>query len=142
MLARRREDFFEPFVELQREIDKLFDDFVRPLRTVSYLPKVDVYETDDKVVLEFEVPGVNKEDLKISYSDGVLKVCGEKKAEKNDEKRDYKMVERYYGKFERSFILPEYVDPKKISAKYTDGVLKVEIPKIEKKEEEIEIKVE
>ncbi len=142
MLARRREDFFEPFVELQREIDRLFDDFVRPLRTISYLPKVDVYETDDNVVLEFEVPGVSKEDLKISYSDGVLKVCGEKKAEKTDEKRDYKMVERYYGKFERSFILPEYVDPKKISAKYTDGVLKVEIPKVEKKEEEIEIKVE
>ncbi|MFN6991978.1 MAG: Hsp20/alpha crystallin family protein, partial [Fervidobacterium sp.] len=117
MLARK--DYFEPFMELQKEIDRLFGEFMKPLKSdFEFYPKVDAYETEDKVVLELEVPGVNKEDLKISVEDGVLRIVGEKKTERDEKGRNYRIVERSFGKFERAFIIPDYVDMKSITAKY------------------------
>lgn len=142
MLARRT-DLFEPFMELQREIDKLFSDFMKPFRMdVEFLPRVDAYETEDKVVLEVELPGVKKDDLKVTVEDGVLKICGEKKSEREEKNRNYRLVERSYGKFERSFVLPDYVDVKNISAKYVDGVLTLEMPKKKEEKPALEIKIE
>ncbi|MFN3328858.1 MAG: Hsp20/alpha crystallin family protein [Fervidobacterium pennivorans] len=141
MLARR--DYFEPFMELQKEIDRLFGEFMKPLKgDFEFYPKVDAYETEDKVVLELEVPGVNKEDLKISVEDGVLRIVGEKKTERDEKGRNYRIVERSFGKFERAFIIPDYVDMKSITAKYTDGVLTLEMPKKKEEKPAIEIKIE
>jgi len=142
MLARRY-DLFEPFMELQQEVDKLFSDFMKPLRSdFEFLPRVDAYETDDKVVLEIEVPGVKKEELKITVEDGVLKVCGEKKTERDEKGRNYRIVERSFGRFERAFVIPDYVDEKNIVAKYNDGVLTLEMPKKKEEKPALEIKIE
>ncbi|MGQ9856231.1 MAG: Hsp20/alpha crystallin family protein [Fervidobacterium sp.] len=142
MLARRN-DLFEPFMELQKEIDRLFSDFVRPFRSeFEFLPKVDAYETEDKVVLELELPGVKKDELKITVEDGVLRITGEKKTERDEKGRNYRIVERSFGKFERSFIIPDYVDMKGITAKYTDGVLTLEMPKKKEEKPTVEIKIE
>ncbi|MBO8160432.1 MAG: Hsp20/alpha crystallin family protein [Thermosipho sp. (in: Bacteria)] len=142
MLARR--DFFDPFVELQREIDKLFEDFLAPSRRdYAFTPRVDAYETDKELMIEVELPGMKKEDVKITIEDGVLTIKGERKFNREDKNRNYKIIERVEGKFERSFTLPEYVDIEKIKAKFDDGILKIEIPKKEEKARKvIDIKVE
>ncbi|HCZ06700.1 MAG: hypothetical protein PWP37_1054 [Thermotogota bacterium] len=145
LLDIRREDFFRPFRELQREIDRLFDDFFRTERRerTSFLPDVDIYEDEDKIYIEVEVPGMSKEDVKVKIEDNVLTISGEKKHEKETKKRNYHVVERSYGTFQRSFALPDYADTEKIKASYDKGVLKVEIPKKESaKPRVIDVKVE
>ncbi|QTA37277.1 Hsp20/alpha crystallin family protein [Thermosipho ferrireducens] len=142
MLARR--DFFEPFAELQKEIDRIFEDFMRPVRRdYSFYPRVDAYETDKEVVIEAELPGMKKEDVKIVVEDGVLTIHGERKFNREEKGKNYKIVERAEGKFERSFALPDYVDVEKIKAKFSDGVLVIELPKkVEKARKVIDVKVE
>ncbi|MDK2886126.1 MAG: hypothetical protein PWP54_684 [Thermosipho sp. (in: thermotogales)] len=142
MLARR--NFFDPFVELQREIDKLFEDFISPSRRdYDFVPRVDAYETDKELVIEVELPGLKKEDVKITVEDGILTIKGERKFDREDKKKNYRLIERVEGRFERSFTLPEYVDLEKIKAKFEDGILKIEIPKKEEKARKvIDIKVE
>ncbi|MCD6254045.1 MAG: Hsp20/alpha crystallin family protein [Thermotogae bacterium] len=145
LLDIRREDFFRPFRELQREIDRLFDDFFRTERRehTSFLPDVDIYEDDNKIYVEVEVPGMNKEDVKVKIEDNVLTIFGEKKQEKESKKHNYHVVERSYGTFQRSFALPDYVDTEKIKASYDKGVLKIEIPKKESaKPKVIDVKIE
>lgn len=147
MLLERREDFMKPFRELQREIDRLFEDFFTPMTrrstAYSYLPDIDVYETDDSVVVEVEVPGMDKKDFQVKVEDGILRITGEKKLEREKENRNYKVVERCYGKFERSLSLPDYVDPDKIKAKYENGVLTISLPKREeKKAKVVDVKID
>lgn len=147
MLLERREDFMKPFRELQREIDRIFEDFFTPVTRrgtfYSYLPDTDVYETDDSVVVEVEVPGMDKKDFEVKVEDGILRITGEKKLEREKENRNYKMVERCYGKFQRTLALPDYVDPEKIKAKYENGVLTISLPKREeKKAKVVDVKIE
>jgi len=142
MLERRR-DLFEPFKELQKEVDRIFNDFMRPARSeYEFLPRVDAYETNDKLVLEVEVPGVKKDELKVSVEDGVLRITGEKKTEKDEKGRNYRIVERSFGKFERAFVIPEYVNVKDISAKYDNGVLILEMPKKKEEKPALEVKIQ
>ncbi|MBT1248200.1 MULTISPECIES: Hsp20/alpha crystallin family protein [unclassified Thermosipho (in: thermotogales)] len=142
MLARR--GYFDPFVELQREIDRLFEDFMEPSRNSRiHFPKVDIYETENEVVIEAELPGMKKDDVKITIEDGVLIIKGERKFNREDKNKNYRVIERVEGQFERAFVLPDYVDVEKISAKFNDGVLKIELPKkVEKEKKIIDIKVE
>ncbi|MBO8166846.1 MAG: Hsp20/alpha crystallin family protein [Thermotogae bacterium] len=150
MLAKRSElsNIFKPFEELHREIDRLFDDAfkglsIRPEERENFIPAVDVYETDDAIFLEMEVPGIKKGDLKIKLEDGVLSVTGEKKYEKKEKSRNYHLVERGYGSFSRAFRLPDSIDTKKVKANYDNGVLKIELPKKEEaKKEAVEIKID
>ncbi|MGJ8455779.1 Hsp20/alpha crystallin family protein [Pseudothermotoga sp. U03pept] len=147
MLLERREDFMKPFRELQREIDRIFEDFFTPVTrkstVYSYLPDIDVYETNDSVVIEVEVPGMDKKDFEVKVEDGLLRISGEKKLEREKENRNYKVVERCYGKFERTLSLPEYVEADKVKAKYEDGVLTITLPKKEdKKAKVVDVKVE
>lgn len=145
LLDTRREDFSRSFRELQREIDRLFDDFFRAERRepTRFLPDVDIYEDDNKIYVEVEVPGMNKEDVKVKIEDNVLIIFGEKKQEKESKKHNYHVVERSYGTFQRSFALPDYVDTEKIKASYDKGVLKIEIPKKESaKPKVIDVKIE
>ncbi|AEH50122.1 Hsp20/alpha crystallin family protein [Pseudothermotoga thermarum] len=147
MLLERREDFFKPLRQLQREIDRLFEDFFAPVtrRTfeVGFVPEIDVYETDKELMIEVEVPGMDKKDIKVKVEDGVLRICGEKKLEREKSDRNYHVVERSYGKFERAIRLPDYVDAEKIKARYENGVLTISIPKKEeKKAKVVDVEVE
>ena len=105
-------------------------------------PSVDVYEKDDKYVIDAEIPGLSKEEIKIDVKDGSLIISGEKKYENKSEDENYIRVERRYGKFERRFNLPENVNVESVSANYKNGVLEVSLPKKEEaKPKQIDVKV-
>ena len=94
------------------------------------------------VMVTAELPGVNKEDIKVSVHDNVLSITGERKYEKEEKGKKYHRVERAYGSFMRSFTLPEDADGTKVTAEYKDGLLNVRVPKSEKaKPKTIEVKV-
>jgi len=114
-----------------RFFDGFLDEFGLPEMAdeKQWLPKVDVSETDDHVIVKAEVPGMDKKDINVTMSDGILTIRGEKKQEKEEEKENYRFVERRYGSFSRSLRVPNGVDGNKIEAGYKDGVLKVVIPK-------------
>jgi HSP20 family protein len=130
-LARRD----DPFLSLQREIDRLFDDLTRwspalPTGGVTeLLPSMDVTETDKQIEITAELPGLEEKDVQVNVADNVLTIRGEKKAEKEEKGKAYRLVERSYGSFMRSLELPEGVDADAIKATIEKGVLKVTVPK-------------
>jgi len=113
-----------------------FDDFFSPLthgQTVSYnsfVPSVDIFEKDETVFFEAEVPGFNKEDLKVDVKGKIVTISGERKEEKIEGENNYRK-ERRYGKFERSFQLGFDANSSTVKAKYENGILTLEIPKPE-----------
>jgi len=103
-------------------------------------PSVDITETNEGFEVKAEIPGVSKEDIKISFEENMLKLSGERKFEDEMKEKDYQRIERRYGKFERAFFMPKNVNASDIKASYEDGVLTVQIPKSEEaKAKEIEI---
>ena len=92
-----------PFMSLQREIDRLFDDFTRGFPTFSgggtgeLLPSMDVTETDKQIEITAELPGLEEKDVQVNVADNVLTIRGEKKAEKEEKDKNYRLVERSYG---------------------------------------------
>jgi HSP20 family protein len=109
----------------------------------DFIPAVNTREADDAYYIESDLPGVRKEDISIDVHDNVLTISGERKVEKEREEDDFYRVESLYGRFERSFTLPDDVDAEKIEAEAKDGILTVKIPKakvIEKAPRKIEIK--
>jgi HSP20 family protein len=133
------------FSSLQRQIDRLFDDFSpsfvtgRGLNEVS--ARMDLAETKDGLELTVELPGLEEKDVHVSVSDGVLTVSGEKKFETEQKDKSYHFVERGYGSFSRSVDLPEGVSADQIKATMGKGVLKVVVPTPAKPEpKKIEVK--
>jgi HSP20 family protein len=128
---------FRDVVSVQDEMSRLFDDvFGQRLARVQWTegvwsPSVDVTEDKDSVVVKAEMPGLNKDDIKISVQDSILTLKGEKKQEKEEKETDYHRIERSYGSFCRSFQLPTTVRADKIKANYEDGVLSIILPKTE-----------
>lgn len=129
---------FEPlkeFESFQNQIKKYFDDF--PSFGLNYensfSPRIDISEKDDNIFVEAEIPGVKKDDLKITLQDNILTIKGEKKKEKESKDNNYYRCERSYGSFSRSFTLPSEVNTDKVDAKFNDGMLKIELKKIEQK---------
>jgi HSP20 family protein len=125
---------FSPFTSLQREIDRLFDDFSSGFggfgrAAPELVPSMDVAETDKEIELVAELPGLEDKDVEVSVSDGVLTIRGEKKAEKEEKQKNWHRVERSYGAFARSIQLPPGIDPNAIKASLAKGVLKVTVPK-------------
>jgi len=121
-----------PFVSLQQEIDRLFDDFSRGFAgfgATDLAPRMDVSETDKEIELTAELPGLEEKDVQINFADGVLTIRGEKKSEKEQKDKSYRLVERSYGSFARSVALPSGTDPDSIKATIANGVLKVTVPK-------------
>ena len=125
------------FSHLHREIDRVFQDFVRsgpPLLGEfgrnGMAMKVNVAERDGAVEVSAEMPGCAAEDIDVELKDGILTIRGEKKVEKDDSQKDYHIMERSYGMFERSFTLPAEVDGSKVDASFDKGVLKVMLPKL------------
>jgi len=92
---------------------------------------VDVYETDQNVMLKAELPGVDPKNVEIRVEDGTLYLKGERKFEKEVKEENYHRVERSYGSFTRSFALPSSVEAEKATAEYKDGVLTLTLPKKE-----------
>jgi HSP20 family protein len=136
-VARREEN---PFAPLQREIDRVFDDFTRGFATfpmfartsaADLTPSVDVTETDKEIEITAELPGLEEKDVQINVADNVLTIKGEKKSEKEekDKNKNYRLVERSYGSFARTLELPAGVDPDAIKASIAKGVLTVTVPK-------------
>ena len=123
-----------PFMSLQREIDRLFDDFTRGFPTfgngkADLLPSMDVTETDKQIEITAELPGLEEKDVQINVADNLLTIRGEKKAEKEEKDKDYRLIERSYGSFERTLELPDGVNADAIQASIAKGVLKVTVPK-------------
>jgi len=132
------------FGSLQREIDRLFDDFApsfggRPV--VDVKTRMDLAETKDGLELTVELPGLEEKDVDVRVTDGLLTVSGEKKFESEEKDKSYHFIERGYGSFSRSVQLPEGVQADAVKATMNKGVLKVVIPTPAKPEaKKIEVK--
>jgi HSP20 family protein len=124
-----------PFISLQNEIDRLFENFTAGFPSIGNgmtnitLPSMDVSETDKEIEITAELPGLEEKDVQINVSDNILSIRGEKKAEKEQKDKNYRMVERSYGSFERSLELPDGINADAIKASIDKGVLKVVVPK-------------
>jgi HSP20 family protein len=127
-----RWDPFREVMALQNRVNSLFRDMNEsegPLTTASFVPAVDIYEDNKKVVLKLEVPGIEEKDLDIRVENNTLTVKGERKFEKEEKEENFHRIERRYGSFYRAFTLPSTVDTEHINANYKNGVLALELSK-------------
>jgi HSP20 family protein len=128
---------FREITSLQERVNQLFNDVFSEiaspdrslLTSFSVAPRTDVYEEDDRVVLEMEMPGIKEEDIHLTLEGNTLSISGERKIENNRKPDRYQRVERYYGSFSRTFTLPASVDPDSVDAKYSHGILHVNMAK-------------
>jgi Molecular chaperone (small heat shock protein) len=97
----------------------------------AWSPSVDIYETENEIVIKAELPGMEAKDIDIKLENNVLMLKGERRFERESNKDNYHRVEMSYGNFSRSFSLPAFVDENKVRAEYNDGLLKVFLPKKE-----------
>lgn len=143
-------DPFNEMGDIQQRINRLFDETFERFPVArsealerTWSPAVDIYEDKENVIVKAELPGVNKDDVSIEVRDGVLTLTGERKHEQETKKENFHRIERTYGKFSRSFALPESVKVDRVKANYKDGVLEIIMPKEEKaKTRAIPIKIE
>lgn len=136
-LAVRREPA-NPFNEFRREMDQLFDSFLTdwPGRTSlmdrrlgSFVPDIDVKETEKEVRVTAELPGLDEKEVEVTLTQGALTIKGEKREEHEQNEGDVHRSECRYGMFERTVQLPDYLDADKAKATFKKGVLKVTLPK-------------
>ena len=134
-MAIIRWDPFRDLVTLRDRMNRLFEDMSpaagegKELAASAWTPSVDIYETENEIVLTAELPGIDEKDVEIKVEDSTLTIRGERKLEKETKQENYHRIERAYGSFFRSFTLPNYVDQDKIEAIRENGVLKVHMPK-------------
>ena len=116
-----------------RSIGSFFPTFFEGFNTpvMDWRPSVDIVEDETKFTVKAELAGLNKDDISVSLQDDLLTIKGEKSVNKDSEKEELRISERRFGKFVRSFKLPGKVDRNKIDASYRDGVLTLDIPKVE-----------
>ena len=140
----------DPFRDIQAEMNRLFDRFLGRLPATAsgtdrqtWVPVVDMYETSDDLIVNFELPGVPEKEISLSITGDLLTVKGEREFNRQlSDDDNYLHVERVYGKFERSIRLPMPVQADRVSATYRDGVLEVRLPKTEEgRPKEIKIDV-
>jgi HSP20 family protein len=132
-----------PFSFLQQEIDRLFDGVSRniPGLATTTMPSMDISETDKVIEITAELPGLEKKNVELNVTDNLLTIRGEKKNEREENNKDYHLVERSYGSFSRSVELPSGVKVEDITAEIANGVLKVTVQKpLPKQAKHIEIK--
>ena len=130
---------WEPMRELstlQSEMNRLFSGFFDEQgqgngSSRRWAPAIDVFEREDAIFLKADLPGLDEDDVRIEVNDNVLALSGERRSEAQEEKNGYYRVERSYGAFSRSLVLPEGVDPDRIEASFDRGVLEVKVPKPE-----------
>lgn len=102
------------------------------MTVAEWSPPVDISEDDKEYLVKAELPELKKEEVKVSVENGELAISGERKTEKEEKGKKYHRIERSYGSFIRSFILPDSVNPEKVTAEFKDGLLVVHLPKDEK----------
>ncbi len=146
MSAITRWDPFHNLSTLQEQVNRLFEGSLPRWSDQSALttwaPAVDIYETENELVLKADLPDVNENDLDIRIESNILTIKGERKFEEKAKEDNYLRVERTYGSFSRSFSLPSTVDNGSIKADYKNGVLTVELPKrAESKPRQVKINV-
>jgi HSP20 family protein len=134
-----KRDEYDPFYKLQRNMNRVFDDFYNNFGLSSFepfdesfgafSPSVDVTENDQEITVSAELPGLDDNDIEVSLAHNVLTVSGEKKEKKEDKGKDFYRMERSYGSFQRSISLPAEVEPDKVEAKFNKGVLTITLPK-------------
>ena len=129
---------WDPFRELEEMSTRLNRALGRPalqsgtkdsLAMADWSPSVDILETAEDFQVKCELPEVKKEDVKVNVSDGLLRIEGERKFDKEDKTKKYHRVERFYGSFMRSVALPEGVEQDKVKAEFKEGLLTVRMPK-------------
>ena len=130
---------WDPFVELEdvsKQLNRIFNKFParneasRELLTMAdWAPNVDITETDTAYLIKGEIPGVNKEDIKVNIENGMITMSGDRKQEKEEKGKKFHRIERSYGSFMRSFRLPDNVDESAVKAEVKDGMLNVTLPK-------------
>ena len=103
-------------------------EMIHSLAVADWSPEVDISEDDRGYLLKADLPEMKKDDVRVTVEDGILCVSGERKTEKEDQKRKFHRTERSFGNFRRSFTLPEDADSTKVTADFHDGVLKVHLP--------------
>lgn len=138
---------------MEREFNKLFNSFGKRLgigesdsldeyENAVWMPLTDIKEDKDNYFVMLDLPGISKDDVKVSYSNGQLSVSGERKQEKETKDSKFQRVERVFGRYYRSFTLPQKVKEDKIEAEFKDGQLTITVPKAEEaKPEELGIKI-
>mgnify|MGYP003574668556 CR=1 FL=1 len=132
----RRGGVFNHLMNLQNHMNNVFEDYVNTNDTENssrsmWAPRVDAVELDDNFEFTFELPGMNKDDIKLEVENKVLTLSGEKKFDYEGKDRSIHMSERNYGNFYRTFQLPSLADTSKINAEFTNGVLNITLPKRE-----------
>lgn len=145
---------WEPAKNMERFLEQMFEEpmssrFFRRFPSLKWMkefeavsPAVDMFDKDDELVVKVEVPGIDKENIKISVSDSVLTIKGEMKKEEEIKEEDYYYSERSYGSFSRSLTLPAKVVENKIKAEFKDGILEIHLPKaVESKPKEIKVDI-
>ena len=149
-MALVRWDPFRNVVTLQDRINRLFEDAFPRSRDIdddvsmcAWRPAVDIYETENGLVLKAELPGVKKENVSVEIKDNVLTLKGERAEDKEVDEENYYRRERCFGTFQRSFNLEQSIQSEKIKAKFKDGILEVEIPRPdEEKPKKISVSVD
>jgi HSP20 family protein len=144
----------DPFLQMRREMNRLFDDvfggfglpslFGPSLRQMAMAPKIDVSETDNEIQVTAEMPGIDQNDVQVLLEDDRLIIRGEKKEEReeDDKERNYHVRERLQGAFSRTLPLPFTPDPNQIKAEFKNGVMTITIPKpqeVKQKQHRIEV---
>lgn len=124
---------FEELTTLRNRMDRLWTRMSTEDTSAlaDWAPTSDVIESKDEIVIKAELPGIDEKNIDIQIEAGVLTIKGERNAEKETEEKGYRRVERSYGSFLRSFTLPQTVEPEKVSAAFTNGLLEVHLPKKE-----------
>ncbi|KAF2073756.1 hypothetical protein CYY_004925 [Polysphondylium violaceum] len=118
--------------DLMPEFDKQFNNHMGNM----WKPVIEVKENDSSLSIKCEIPGVKKEDIHLDISQGLLTLSGEREQEKKEENEKYHSFERTYGRFQRSFTIPDNYNTEDIKANYTDGILNISLPKIEPSKKE------
>ena len=131
-MAITRWDPFREVVALQNRVNSLFrdlNDSDDPVAAASFVPAVDIYEDENKLVLKVEIPGMRQEDLDVRMENNTLTVKGERSFQTEEKEENFHRVERRYGTFYRAFTVPNTIDPESIKADYDAGVLRIELHK-------------
>ena len=129
-------DPFRELTDMQRSMDRLFGDrFLRRIDDglcAGFSPTVDVYDNETEIVIEAELPGIDEKDIAVEVKDNVLTLSGERKRAHEVQEGSYHRVERSFGKFQRSFTLPNSIEVDRVNAKNRNGVLTIRLPKTPK----------
>lgn len=141
-------DPFKDLLTIQERMNRLFDETISKVKIhgeefgrSGWTPSVDIYESEDHIVLKAELPGIDKKDIEVEIKDNILLLKGERKVEKNVQEENYHRMERSYGVFQRAFTLPYVVDKDDVKAKYHEGVLEIILVKAQEQKPK-HIKVE